>query len=339
MNTKYKAFCDDPDCTHAHHSWLAADNALHEGGHEIRQRRVYVYSPSGAVQDKVAIRRGARYLTKAGYDMVLDEAVFARQTRFAGDHATRLAAIKRAADSGADVALISRGGYGLNHLLPLIDYAHVAQSIDAGVQWMGFSDFTALQLAVLAKTGRVTWAGASLGVDLGHADGPDEITLACFEDVAFRVGEGAGWRIGKDNAEYAGLDLQGATLWGGNLAVLSAMVGTPYFPQVDGGVLFLEDVAESPYRIERMLIQLEQAGVLGAQKALVLGHFTHANVTAHDRGFNLKTVVQALRDRLQIPVLTQLPFGHIRTKVCLPVGAKVDLQVGAREALLVWGHV
>lgn len=339
MQKPYKNYCDDPHCQHAHHG-LAGDHPEHPAEAEpLRQRRIYVYSPSGAVQDKPAIQRGARYLTKAGYEVTFDEAVFARHTRFAGDHATRLAAIGRAAQSGCDVALISRGGYGLNHLLGEIDYQQMAQSIDAGTQWMGFSDFTALQLALLAKTGRISWAGVSLGVDLGVKEGPDEISLACFEDVAFGVGEGAGWRIRKDSAVYAGTEIIGATLWGGNLAVLSSLLATPYFPVIEGGILFLEDVAESPYRIERMLVQLEQAGVLAAQQAIVLGQFTQAHVTPHDRGFNLHSVVESLRQRLQIPVLTQLPFGHVRTKVCLPVGAQVDLHVSEREALLVWGHL
>lgn len=339
MHKTFKNYCNEHDCQHDHHGWAEDGQANGDADSSVRQRRVYVYSPSGAVQDKAAIRRGMRFLVKAGYDVSLDEAVFARHTRFAGDHASRLAAIHRAADSGADVALISRGGYGLNHLLADIDYGRLAQSIDAGMQWMGFSDFTALQMALLAKTGRISWAGVSLGVDLGAKEGPDDISLACFEDVVFGVGEGAGWRIRKDSAIYAGTEIHGAQLWGGNLAVLNSLIGTPYLPKVEGGILFLEDVGESPYKIERMLVQLEQAGILAAQQAIVLGQFTHANVTSHDRGFNLNSVVQSLRERLKIPVLTQLPFGHVRTKVCLPVGAQVDLQVSEREALLVWGHL
>ncbi|KKW68169.1 muramoyltetrapeptide carboxypeptidase [Lampropedia cohaerens] len=301
--------------------------------------RIYVYSPSGAVQDKTAFHRGVRWLKKSGYHVTLDEAVLARATRFAGDHASRVAAVHRAADSGADLALISRGGYGINHLLPLLDYARIASAIDRGTQFMGFSDFTALQMALYARTGRITWAGASLGVDFGATPQPDEITLACFEDVLHGVGEGTGWRIRKDCAPYDGLEIAQATLWGGNLAVLTSLIGTPYFPAIKGGILFLEDVGEPPYRIERMLVQLEQAGVLAAQQAILLGHFTDARVIPHDRGFNLTKVVAALRQRVSVPVLTGLPFGHVSTKVCLPFGAEVSLRVGAREAMLIWGHL
>jgi len=127
---------------------------------------------------------------------------------------------------------------------------------------------------------------------------------------------------------------------GGNLTVLTSMLGTPYLPTVDKGVLFLEDVGEHPYRIERMLTQLLHAGVLARQKAIVLGQFTNFKlVPSHDKGFKLVTVVDWLRSQLKVPVLTGLPFGHVPTKVLLPVGAKVDLVTQGRDALVVWGHI
>src|SRR5437763_10612268 len=107
------------------------------------KKRIYIFSPSSAVPDKSVIRRGARRLRALGYDVELDEAVFARDMRFAGDDDTRLAAIHRAAASGADIALISRGGYGLTRLLPRIRYKEVAKAIDRGLKFVGHSDFTA----------------------------------------------------------------------------------------------------------------------------------------------------------------------------------------------------
>jgi muramoyltetrapeptide carboxypeptidase len=130
-----------------------------------------------------------------------------------------------------------------------------------------------------------------------------------------------------------------AVLWGGNLTVLSSLLGTPYFPIVKGGVLFLEDIGEHPYRIERMLTQLHLAGILNQQKAVVFGQFTSYKLVDHDKGFKLQTVIDRLRTLLKIPVLTGLPFGHVPTKVLLPVGAKVDLATDGRDAFLVWGHV
>jgi muramoyltetrapeptide carboxypeptidase len=120
---------------------------------------------------------------------------------------------------------------------------------------------------------------------------------------------------------------------------LCSLLGTPYFPQVEGGVLFLEDVGEHPYRIERLLTQLLLSGVLQRQKAIVLGQFTGFKLTPHDRGYGLSTVVRWLRSQTRVPVLTDLPFGHVATRICLPVGAKVDLLVEGRDAMLVWGHI
>jgi muramoyltetrapeptide carboxypeptidase len=120
--------------------------------------------------------------------------------------------------------------------------------------------------------------------------------------------------------------------------MLCALAGTPWLPRVEGGILFLEDVHEHPYRVERMLTQLLYAGVLGQQKAILFGHFTNYKPAPHDKGFTLATVVDWLRTQVKAPVLTGLPFGHVPTKVCLPVGAKVQLAIEGRDAFLLWGH-
>jgi muramoyltetrapeptide carboxypeptidase len=300
---------------------------------------IYIFSPSSAVRDKAAFRRGVKRLQALGHEVEVDEAALASQMRFAGDDATRIAAIARAAASAADVALISRGGYGLTRILPGLPYKAIAKAIDGGTQFVGLSDFTAFNQAVLAKTGRITWQGPALGEDLGTEAEPDDIMLACFDDLLAEQGEGAGWQRPLAEAELQARVKDGV-LWGGNLSVLVSLLGTPFFPQVNKGVLFLEDVGEHPYRIERMLTQLLHAGVLARQKAVVLGQFTHFKlVPAHDKGFKLATVADWLRNQIKAPVLTGLPFGHVPTKVLLPVGARVDLVTEGRDALMVWGHI
>jgi muramoyltetrapeptide carboxypeptidase len=333
----------------------------------VNQKHIYIYSPSGAVRDKAAFRRGIARLKTLGHAVEVDEAALSRHLRFAGDDATRLAAMARAAASGADVALISRGGFGLTRILPDIPYKAVAKAIAKGTQFVGISDFTAFQAALLAKTGAITWAGPALcegfgaggkpdmadGHGQGEAGGPDDIMEACFDDLIRGQGEGAGWRQDSEPAQSAlhpiasgaihqratgSYAIKNAVLWGGNLAVLSSLLGTPFWPEVKGGILFLEDVGEHPYRIERMLTQLLHAGVLARQKAIVLGQFTEYKLTPHDKGYKLQTVVNWLRSQLKIPVLTNLPFGHVPTKVLLPFGARTDLMVEGRDALLYWGH-
>lgn len=306
------------------------------------KKHIYIYSPSGAVRDKAAFRRGIARLKAMGHDVDVDADALNSHMRFAGDDDTRLAAIDRAAASGADVALITRGGYGLTRILPRIRYKQVAKAIDKGTQFVGLSDFTAFQSALLAKTGAVTWSGPALGEDLGTEAEPDDIMLACFDDLLQGQGEGTGWRLparrGASAKPVTGISVKG-TLWGGNLAVLMSLLGTPYFPTVKGGLLYLEDVAEYPWRIERLLTQLLHAGILGQQKALILGQFTGYKATPHDRGFKLQTVVDWLQSQIKLPVLQGLPFGHVPTKVLLPNGAPVQLAVEDRDAFLLWGHL
>jgi muramoyltetrapeptide carboxypeptidase len=305
-------------------------------------KHIYIYSPSGAVRDKAAFRRGISRLKALGHEVEVDTNALSSTMRFAGDDDTRLAAIHRAAASGADVALMSRGGYGLTRILDRIDYKAVAKGIARGTQFVGISDFTAFQLALFAKTGAVSWAGPALCEGFGALPLPDDIMEDCFNDLLLGQGEGAGWRM--PAVRGAVMDpveskIGNATLWGGNLAVLVSLIGTPYFPEVKGGVLFLEDIAEPPYRVERMLTQLLHSGVLARQKAVLMGQFTGYKLTPHDKGFKLKTVFDWLQSRIKAPVLTNLPYGHVQTKVLLPVGAKVDLVVQGRDALIAWGHL
>ena len=320
------------------------------------KKHISIYSPSGAVRDKAAFKRGVKRLQTLGHEVEVDEAALDSYQRFAGDDSTRLAALHRAAASGADVALMSRGGYGLSRLLPDINYKTITKAIDKGTQFAGFSDFTALQMALLANTGAVTWAGPTVCADFGAAE-PDDITEACFDDWMTGQGEGTGWQLPKPPRSADAIhsiadtaikttasdvfDVKNALLWGGNLAMLASLVGTPYLPglpALKGGVLFIEDTGEHPYRIERMLTQLLHAGVLAQQQAIIFGQFTHYQAVPHDKGFKLSVVVQWLQTRVKARVLTGLPFGHVATKVMLPVGHRVALAVEGRDAFVLWGH-
>jgi muramoyltetrapeptide carboxypeptidase len=303
----------------------------------VTKKRIYIFSPSSAVRNKAAVRRGVSRLKALGHEVELDPSVFATHMRFAGDDETRLAAIERAATSGADISIITRGGYGLTRLLPRLPYKAIAKAIDHGMDFVGLSDFTAFQSAVLAETGRVTWSGPAVGEDFGVESEPDDIMQDCFQDLVTRQGEGTGWQL--PAAERVDHPVQArGVLWGGNLAIVAALAGTPWLPKVKGGILFLEDVSEHPYRVERMLTQLLYTGVLQKQKAILFGQFTNWVPVPHDKGFKLKTVIDWLRTQVDAPVLTGLPFGHVPTKVCLPVGAKVTLAAEGRDAFVLWGH-
>jgi muramoyltetrapeptide carboxypeptidase len=301
---------------------------------------IYVFSPSSAVRDKAAFRRGVSRLKALGHEVEVDAAALSAHQRFAGDDETRLAAITRASASGADIAIISRGGYGLTRLLPQLPHKAIAKAVAQGTQFVGFSDFSAFQAALFARQSTLTWSGPDVVADWGREE-LDDIMQDTFQDLALGQNEGAGWRLPvRDTRAVShrpdGVWAKKATLWGGNLSVLTSMIGTPYFPDIRGGILYLEDLAEHPYRIERMLTQWLHAGILARQKAIVLGAFTHYKLYSHDAGFQFNTVVDRLRQQLKVPVLTGLPYGHVATKVCLPFGSQAQLMVQGRDALLLW---
>lgn len=286
-------------------------------------RRIYLCSPSGALLDAARLNRGLDTLTALGFRIELDPALGARFQRFAGTDAERLAALYRAAESGCELVMASRGGYGLTRLLPLIDWARLC-----GPVWVGHSDFTALALAGLPH-GLVSWNGPMLMYDFG-AETPDLGTLQHFDRT---LAGGLEVDFDVDPGSPAELNI-GGRLWGGNLSVLVSLLGTPWWPEVDDGLLWLEDVNETPYRIERMLLQLLAAGVLARQRAIVLGAFTDYRLSPLDDGYDLPAVLALLRERLPVPVLTGLPFGHVPYKATLPNGWHATLQVANGKARL-----
>ncbi len=328
----------DPDPVHAHG---------HAGDHDHEHGpapagdgapSLVILAPSGVVAKAAPLRRAARRLAALGFEVAVDASALARHQRFAGDDDARLEALHRVARARPAVALAARGGYGLTRLLGRIDWPLVAASAEAGTRWVGYSDFTVLQLGLLAHAGAASWAGPLALDDFGRADadgGVDDVTAGCFAEAMHGELEAIGFRTA---AGHDGLQARG-TLWGGNLTMLVSLLGTPHFPapkRVRGGILFVEDVNEHPYRVERSLLQLAQAGVLDAQSALLLGDFGGWRKSPLDRGYGLKAMVGHLRTATKVPVLTGLPFGHVPTKVCLPVGRRATLVVEGRDAFVGW---
>ena len=297
-----------------------------------------IYSPAGVVARAPTLHLAARRLRGLGFEVQIDESATARHQRFGGDDDTRLAALHRVAAAAPSVAMPTRGGYGITRLLDRIDWKLLARSVEQGTRWVGHSDFTAVQLGLLARSGAVTWAGPMATDDFGRADaagGVDEVTRDCFLEAMSGELEAVGFRT---EAGFDGLSVRGR-LWGGNLTMVMSLLGTPHWPQaklIKGGVLFLEDVNEHPYRVERCLLQLQQAGVLQAQKAVILGAFSAWKPSPLDRGYTLKSALARVRAGMKTPLLTGLPFGHVQPKVTLPVGQKVQLVVQGRDVLVGW---
>ena len=286
-----------------------------------------LYAPSGLVSDASAVERAVAHLTRMGHRVRVDASAHARHLRFAGDDDERLAAVERvASDAAVDVALAIRGGYGWTRLLDRLAYAELARS---GKRWIGHSDFTAFQLAMIAQAGAITFAGPMAAYDFG-ADFPSEFT----RENCFGVLDHPSWETACALDGPSRLTCSG-TLWGGNLAMAVHLIGTAYFPQIAGGILFLEDIFEHPYRIERMLYQLLYAGVLQRQRAILLGAFTDYQPLPNDNGHDFAAAVAHLRSRIDVPIYTGLPFGHVRDKLTLPVGGRCALETRDGYARLV----
>ena len=302
-----------------------------------------LFTPAGALAQAAPLKRAAKRLTALGFDVAIDADALARHQRFGGDDATRLAALHRVATERPSIAMATRGGYGMTRLMDQIDWKLLAKSVEHGTRWVGLSDLTALHLGLLAHGKVSSWAGPLACDDFGRTEedgGVDDVTQDCFTEAMSGALEAVGFRetSGFRTANGWGFDGLGekGVLWGGNLALVNSLLGTPHWPKVKGGILFLEDINEHPYRVERMLIQLQQAGVLDAQKAVVLGDFGGWTKSPNDRGYNLKSAIAAVQARTKTPILTGLPFGHIRTKVSLPVGVRVELLVQGRDVLIGW---
>ena len=282
-----------------------------------RAFHIAVVAPSGYAADPVAFARGLDHLRSLGHTVQDFSASGTREHRFAASDAERVAQLHAAAlDPDVEIVIALRGGYGLSRLLPSIDFKLLTHSVlEGGKRWVGHSDFTVVQLAMLATAGAGSFAGPMICDDFSRAD-PSEFThqhfWQCMTQDAFRSDVEA---RGNPVARLEG------TLWGGNLAMLCHLIGTPWMPTVQDGILFIEDVNEHPYRVERMLLQLAHAGVLRQQRAIVLGDFSGYKLTDYDNGYDFNQMLSYLRVRFELPILQGLPFGHMKDKLTLPVGA------------------
>ncbi|END9136534.1 muramoyltetrapeptide carboxypeptidase [Salmonella enterica subsp. enterica] len=282
----------------------------------------HLIAPSGYCINQQAALRGVQRLTDAGHQVENDEVIRRRYQRFAGTDAERLADVNSLASltSPDTIVMPVRGGYGASRLLDRIDWQSLASRQQRNPLLIcGHSDFTAIQAGLLAQANVITFSGPMLAANFGAE------TLNTFTEQHFWLA----LRKAQFTVEWQGdgpqCDVQG-TLWGGNLAMLISLIGTPWMPTIDKGILVLEDVNEHPFRVERMLLQLEYAGILNRQSAIVLGSFSGAAPNEYDAGYSLESVYAFLRSRLSVPLITGLDFGHEQRTMTLPIGANATLK-------------
>ena len=271
---------------------------------------MHVIAPSGLV-DHERFDRGLAVLQAWGYDVVFDESAVLAQDRYtAGTAEERTAAVNAAvADPDAAIVWAARGGYGATRVLAGLDL----EPLEAHPKWLvGFSDVTALH----AAWQRAGWASLH---------GPVVSNLHRWTEPARE--QVRAWLAGARSGRLEGRLLAGSgpaegVLLGGNLSLLTSLVGTPYLPSLAGAIVLLEDLNEEPYRLDRYLTQLRQSGVLDGVRGFVLGQWTRCGDAVDEA---LATLVERLGD-LDVPILGHVPVGHERTSWPAPLGAHARIE-------------
>ena len=289
----------------------------------------HLIAPSGYCINQQAAARGIERLEAQGHRVQNQDILIRRQQRFAGTEAERAGDINALATlSGKNTVVMPvRGGYGANRIMGMIDWPAIAtRQQQEPLLICGHSDFTAVQMALLAK-GVITFSGPMLAGNFG-AENLNDFTIEHFWRALSESQFVLKWQANGPECATEG------TVWGGNLAMICSLVGTPWLPNIQNGILVLEDINEHPYRVERMLLQLFHAGILGRQNAIVLGSFSGAEPNDYDAGYDLPVMIDYLQSRLSIPVVSGLDFGHEQRTVTLPLGAHGKLSLRDNRATL-----
>ncbi len=276
--------------------------------------RIGVVAPSG-VFERDRFDQGIAVLRQLGFDPAIHPRIYRRERYFAGDDALRAQVLMDAfLDPEIDAIIFARGGYGAMRLLPRIGFDTIARHPKP---FIGFSDATALINCVAQRSAMIAFHGPVV-TSLADADeltgrslqqalsGPYPLCITAREAQPIRPGRARG------------------TVFGGNLTTLCHLLATPFALRLNGSLLFLEDVNEAPYRIDRMLTQMRLAGCFNAVAGIALGEFNGCG----DAGL-LRDVFSDILGSLPIPVLSGLPVGHGKINHTIPIGATGELDTGA----------
>lgn len=299
---------------------------------------IMMVAPAGELDQK-RIELAVDRLRAMGFRVVVPDDLYRRRGYLAGTDQQRADELMLAfTDPEVDAIFPGTGGFGVTRMLDLLDWEAIAANPKVVI---GFSDVTALHLAIAAKGGFGTFHSPNPQWGLGSDDGMPPFAAESFwrllrvpqrdaeESFVYEQPEGIGPRVGLVGGRAVG------PMTGGNLSLVAALCGTEYSAQTDGAVLFLEDINEAPYRIDRMLRQLKQNGLLDRPAAVVLGQFTDCEADDDDPSLTLDEVFQDYFADAPYPVVANFPAGHCKTNATLPFGRRfaVDGDTGHVELL------
>lgn len=280
--------------------------------------RVALVSPAGPLRGASDLERAIANVEAMGWEPIVGVNVLARRGYFAGSDEERLTDLDRALrDPGIDGVWCARGGYGAMRLLESLDYGAIARRPKA---LLGFSDITALHAAIATQSGVATFhAPTARGVLTAFSRDSLQRAVIHGTDPCGAIPSPRVIRAGTAEGRLAG----------GNLALLVALLGTPYFPVLDGAILVLEDIGEAVYRLDRMLTQLRLAGALSRVAGIVFGAFTDCPETSDDGVRRLDEVLDEAARAAGVPAVAHAPVGHIDEQWTLPLGLTATLDAAA----------
>jgi len=290
-----------------------------------RDALVAVVSPASTPRAEL-VESGLEALRVLGYAPQAAEHLLAKGPHyFAGTPETRLRDLHHAfADDEVRAIFSTRGGYGSNYLLDALDLDMIAEGAKP---FIGYSDLTALQLWLLDQIQLPAFHGPMVAADFSREDGVHHPSLqAALGGQKYSVGAAEGLRTLRPGRARG-------TLYGGCLSILVALLGTPYEPQTEGKLLFLEDLNAKPYQIDRMLWQLGHAGKLDGVRGIVFGEMLDC-VSPGARPELLDEVILRVFDSFQGPIAIGLRSGHVsRSNVTLTLGVEAELHAGDQSKL------
>jgi muramoyltetrapeptide carboxypeptidase len=298
---------------------------------------VGLVAPAGPAADDESVRYSIELLESFGFRVKRGKFVFERDQYLAGDDEDRAADVNAMfADDSVDAIFTLRGGYGTQRILPLLDYDVIGKNPKV---FIGNSDITGILIAMYEKTGLVGFHGPS--ADGNYSDyALEEWRKVLWEPSdRTRIGsappfEARPGQVEKKNriTRFASGAADGRLI-GGNLTIVSTLMGTPFEPDFRDRIVFLEDVNEAPYRIDRMLTQLWLAGKLQHAAGIAFGKFTKTEDDGNT--FSIEEIIQRRCGSLGIPVIGGLMIGHIADKTTVPMGirARLDADAGTLELL------
>ncbi|MBT8379808.1 MAG: LD-carboxypeptidase [Ignavibacteria bacterium] len=283
-----------------------------------------IISPASSPEDITQIEKGVRYLERLGYRTKIGKNVGKSSGYLAGSDEERVKDLHEMfKDKIVDAIICVRGGYGAFRILDLIDYKIIKNNPKI---FVGFSEITALQIAILQKTGLITFAGPMLASNLSGK-------ISSFTEDHFWKSITSNKKAGRiklpNNSKLPGINKGNASgrIIGGNLAVFGALFGTEYFPNdLKNKILLLEDIGEVPYKIDRLMNQLRLAKVFKKINGMILGRFV--DCYEHDPSKNTLTLGEVMDNylnRLSVPIVYTFPHGHIEDMVTVPIGINVKL--------------